>query len=176
MFSLRRMSSMLRNTNAKQGSKSKAGEYKLDASRWENRKLYYKNFRIKRKIRWWIPIDGVAFVFLWWRRAKNERRTGVLALRLWRGNQRRLTLYNISDLSFYTFWECAWNIFERIREAWGEGNGSLQCILLQPSLLWSSNQQTVFFKPLESLFLDSLLGLLQLVLGLFSLVKKHIFG
>ena len=122
MFSLRRMSSMLRNTNAKQGSKSKAGEYKLDASRWENRKLYYKNFRIKRKIRWWIPIDGVAFVFLWWRRAKNERRTGVLALRLWRGNQRRVTLYYISDLSFYTFWECAWNIFERIREAWGEGN------------------------------------------------------
>ena len=110
------MSSMLRNTNAKQGSKSKAGEYKLDASRWENRKLYYKKFRIKRKIRWWIPIDGVAFVFLWWRRAKNERRTGVLALRLWRGNQRRVTLYYISDLSFYKFWECAWKIFERKRE------------------------------------------------------------
>ena len=51
-----------------------------------------------------------------WRRAKNERRTGVLALRLWRGNQRRVTLYNISDLSFYKFWECAWKIFERIRE------------------------------------------------------------
>jgi len=172
MFSLRRMSSMLRNTNAKQGSKSKAGEYKLDASRWENRKLYYKNFRIKRKIRWWIPIDGVAFVFLWWRRAKNERRTGVLALRLWRGNQRRVTLYYISDLSFYKFWECAWKIFERKREekAMGACNASF-C-----SLLWSSNQQTVFFKPLESLFLDSLLGLLQLVLGLFSLVKKHIFG
>ena len=58
-----------------------------------------------------------------------------------------------------------------------EENGSLQCILLQPYgkpvvIL----QPTVFFKPLESLFLDSLLGLLQLVLGLFSLVKKHIFG
>ena len=116
MFSLRRMSSMLRNTNAKQGSKSKAGEYKLDAWRSENRKHYYEKFRIKRKIRWWIPIDGVAFVFLWWRRAKNERRTGVLALRLWRGNQRRVTLYYISDLSFYKFWECAWKIFERKRE------------------------------------------------------------
>ena len=125
---------MLRNTNAKQGSKSKAGEYKLDAWRSENRKHYYEKFRIKRKIRWWIPIDGVAFVFLWWRRAKNERRTGVLALRLWRGNQRRVTLYYISDLSFYKFWECAWKIFERKREEKAMGACvrliDLRCILL----------------------------------------------
>ena len=170
MFSLRRMSSMLRNTNAKLGSKSKAGEYKLDASRWENRKLYYKNFRIKRKIRWWIPIDGVAFVFLWWRRAKNERRTGVLALRLWRGNQRRVTLYYISDLSFYKFWECAWKIFERKREEKAMGACvrliDLRCVLPTNRL----------FKPLEFTLLDWLIVLFQLVLGLFSLVIKQIFG
>ena len=51
-----------------------------------------------------------------WGRAKNERGTGVVDVRLWRGNQRRVTLYCISDLSFYKFWERAWKIFERIRE------------------------------------------------------------
>ena len=44
------MSSMLRNTNAKQGSKSKAGEYKLDASgeRIENfiTKIFELNARL----------------------------------------------------------------------------------------------------------------------------------
>ena len=69
-----------------------------------------------------------------WRRAKNERRTGVLALRLWRGNQRRVTLYYISDLSFYKFWECAWKIFERKREEKAMGACvrliDLRCILL----------------------------------------------
>ena len=161
MFSLRRMSSMLRNTNAKQGSKSKAGEYKLDAWRSENRKHYYEKFRIKRKIRWWIPIDGVAFVFLWWRRAKNERRTGVLALRLWRGNQRRVTLYYISDLSFYKFWECAWKIFERKREEKAMGACvrliDLRCILLQARSPPPRFLPTVFSNLLSSLSLTGFL-------------------
>ena len=47
MFSLCPMSSILRNANAKQASKSKAGEQKLDASMWEDREHNYKKIQIK---------------------------------------------------------------------------------------------------------------------------------
>ena len=100
-----------------------------------------------------------------WGRAKNERRTGVVDVRLWRGNQRRVILYCISDLSFYKFWERAWKIFERIREEEAmTGSKADYLLLLLP---------TVYSKVFTQQLL--LLVLFQLVPGLFSLVKKQIF-
>ena len=95
-------------------------------------------------------------------------------MRLLRGNQRRLTLCYISDLSFYKFWKRAWKFYERIREErqWGDcPYGWSTCYSKPPfskgplgtSPLWVPHTQASCSVPAS------------LVLGLFPLVKKNLW-